>query len=128
MQTIHLSENETFPKPTIPLHHLVNQLVISLLPKASMLRSFIVNDVCRQIRVNTDQNILASVLGSVLYHSLLFSGDDCIHISAKSFGMVTLVHVRNSNWENEKLISERLSQIRPLAEKLGGCIHISNNR
>jgi hypothetical protein len=128
MHKTHLPESDNLTKTPVPLHHLVDKLVISLLPGATVSGSFIINDICRQLRVNTDPQVLASVLGSVLYHSILFSGDDCLRISAKSFGLVTLVHIRNSHSENEKLIAESLSQIRPLAEKLGGCIQISNNR
>ena len=111
----------------MPLHKLVDELLTSLLPRASALKSSIVNDINQDLQVNTDQNLLASVLGSLLYNTVSHSWSNQIKVSANVYGLVTYVRVRNNIRENENQLLENLSQIQPLAEKLGGSISITEN-
>lgn len=111
---------------SLPLRKLVDQLVVSLLPRTTELRTLIVNDISQELEVSTDQHILASVLCCLLYNTVTHSESNCIRISAKAFGYTTLVHVRNNCRENEMLIVV-INEARPLAEKLGGCISVTNN-
>ncbi len=122
------SNNPMETKDPIALHNLVDQLVWSLLPRAARQGSLIVNDVQQEMLVNTDRNMLASVLGSLLYNTVAHAENNCIHVSAKSFGRVTLVHVRNNCIRHDHAIASSLHQVQPLAEKLGGCVSISNNK
>jgi hypothetical protein len=112
---------------TQTLHKLVDQLVISLLPQTSELRSLIVNDVSQEIEIDTDQNLLATVLGDLLCDTVLNSWNNCIRISAKVYGYMTLVHVRNNFRESNSLALANFIQAQQLAERLGGCISITNN-
>jgi hypothetical protein len=111
----------------MPLHKLVDELLTSLLPRASALKSSIVNDINQELQVNTDQNLLASVLGSLLYNTVSHSWSNRIRVSANVYDLVTHVRVRNNIRENEKQLLDNLCQIQPLAEKLGGSISITDN-
>jgi hypothetical protein len=112
----------------IDLHKLADDLIISLLANTTKQRSFIVNDIHRELRVSADRGILSSVLSTLLYDTVAHTSDNCIHISAKAFGYITLIHIRNNNGDYDKAISVSLNQVQSLAEKLGGCIGITNNR
>lgn len=118
------------PKTQDPiiLHKLVDQLMQSLLPRAIQQRNLIVNDVQHEMLVSADKNMLASVLGSLLYDTVAHASNNCIRITAKSYGRITLIHVRNSENRDDRSIVSNLHQIQPLAEKLGGCVSVTNNR
>ena len=115
-------------KPVVALHQLVNQLVIGLLPRTVNKKSFIINDVQREMFVDADENILASVIGSVLNIAIVYTQNNCISISAKLYGDVTLVYVEDKVMRQNSAVFYSLYCIQPLAEKLGGSITISNNK
>ena len=125
-QTLPLDLNES--KPYATLRQLVDQLSLSLLPQTVQQKSLIVNDVQQEMFVNTDKNILASVLSSLLNITILHSQNNCIRVSAKLFGNITLVHVKNNDSSLDGAIAHRLKQIQPLAEKLGGCVAVTHNK
>jgi hypothetical protein len=117
----------TSPNDSLTLHKLANRLIISLLPRATFLKSIIVNDISTELHANADQELLASVLSCLLHSAIVYSPASCIRISAKAFGYVTLVHVRTNDPQEAEPFSESLNQLQPLAEKLGGCITVTNN-
>jgi hypothetical protein len=112
----------------IALHQIVDQLVLGLLPRTARQKSLIINDIKEQMFVSTDNNMVASVLGCLLNTTVDNTQNNCIRISAKLFGNITLVHVKNNDISHQAAITKSLSQIQPLAQKLGGCISITNNK
>lgn len=125
-QTMPLYQNE--PKHYSTLRQLVDQLSLCLLPQVVRQKILIVNDIQQELFVNTDKNILASVISSLLNITILHSQNSCIRVSAKYFGNITLVHVTNNDRSLEGVIAHSLKQIQPLAEKLGGCVEVTNNK
>ncbi|MGH2553266.1 MAG: hypothetical protein ACRDEB_06090, partial [Chitinophagaceae bacterium] len=107
---------------------LVDRLLIKLLPQTVQHRSFIVNDVEPGTLLNTDENMLTSVLSNLLNTTISHTQSNCIHVSAKFFGNIALIHLRDNDGGHDQAISDSLYQVEPLAEKLGGCITISNNK
>ncbi|MBS1917501.1 MAG: HAMP domain-containing histidine kinase [Bacteroidetes bacterium] len=120
-------------QPQIPsdaqfsLHKLADKLIVSLLPKTTLQKSIIINDIGDDLYTNADQQLLASVVSSLLDNAIQYVPSSCIRVSAKAFGYITLVHVRTSGPHLEELFAASLSSFQPIAEKLGGCITISNN-
>ncbi len=118
-------------KPTqkpVALHHLVDELLISLLPQTIRRKSFIVNDVKQEMLLSTDENILATVLSNLLDTTISHTQNNCIRVSAKFFGNITLIHVKDNDNRHDGAITNCMYQVEQLAEKLGGCITISNNK
>src|SRR5579871_2456614 len=109
------------------LHKLADKLIVSLLPKTTSQKSIIVNDIGEELFTNTDQQLLASVLSSLLDTAIQYAPASCIRVSAKAFGYITLVHVRTNEPHMEEIFAAPLDEFQKIAEKLGGCITISNN-
>ncbi len=110
------------------LGQLVDLLSINLLPQTAEHRNRIVNDIKQEMFVNTDKNILATVLNNLLNITIANSQNNSIHVSAKLFGNIILVHVKNNDNSLDQAITQSLKQIQPMAEKLGGCVAVTHNK
>jgi signal transduction histidine kinase len=112
---------------SLTLHKLTDRLITSLLPRATLSKSVIVNDINTELHANADQELLASVLSCLLHNAIVYSPASSIRVSAKAFGYITLLHVRTNDTQQSELFCGSLNQLQPLAEKLGGCITVTNN-
>jgi len=112
----------------VNLHQLVDQLMSTFLPRAVRQNSLILNHVEQQLPVVTDRNVLASVLGNLIYNTVALTNNDCIQVSAKTFSNITLIHIRKSDTCYEEEIMKSFQPIQTLAAKLGGCISVTSNK
>ena len=115
-------------KTIISLHHLVHELVTDVLPFAVKRRNLIINNVHSDLHVYVDEQQLVIILKKLLYHIVMNTQDNCIRVMAKSYNSITLVHVRNNDFSCEKMITNNLQQLEGIAEQLGGCLGITNNK
>lgn len=106
------------------LHELVEQLLDSLIPLAVKRGSFIVNDVPVSIRLYTDSNRLAHLIGELIGSCLQHQSNDCMTLSAKLFSSVILLHIKLNKPIQSAVFFNRLEELEPLAEEMGGCISI----
>ncbi|MBS1656254.1 MAG: HAMP domain-containing histidine kinase [Bacteroidetes bacterium] len=125
MQLANMSNNEKMVAAT-PLHQFVEKILNGLQSGISLQTSAIINDVHPDIQVTTDNEMLASVLSRLIHNSLTYSENSTIRISAKHYSALTLIHVKTSHAHSGITLS--VGQIQPLAEKIGGCISVSNNK
>jgi K+-sensing histidine kinase KdpD len=113
---------------TAPLHDLVSRLTESLTPAAMRNKSFIVNDVPHHISADVNEDLLASVLSKLMNVVIMNTGNSCIRITAKSYGNVVLLHVMDDGCLNYESISQNLTRIQSLAERLGGFVGFTSSR
>jgi hypothetical protein len=111
----------------MPLHNLVDELLFSLLPCANEMKSSIVNDINHELLLNTDKNLIGIVLGSILHHTIMHSWHNRIRVSARVYGLKTMINLKNNIKEDAKQVFNNLSQVRLLAEKFGANVHITDN-
>ena len=120
-------EAETLIVPT-SLHHLVDRLSMSLEPTARRNKNLILNnipeDICSEIHVS----MVASVLSRLMNIVILHTEDSRIRISAKTFGNVVLIHVKDDGCLNYDSISHKLAEIQSQAEKIGGFVGFTSYR
>jgi len=109
------------------LHQLIDQLLVTFLPRAVRQNSIILNQVQQELPVVTDKNVLASVLGNLIYNTVALTTNNCIKVSAKTYSNVTLIHIRKDDFCYEEEIEKSFQPIQALAEKLGGCISVSSS-
>ena len=119
-------ENE-FAQNQVALYLMISRISASSLPTATRKNSFIINDVPIDIQANTDEHMLATVFGSLLNTLITHTENSCIRISAKLYGKVVVLHLKESHRLNAASFSGNLRQIQQLAEKIGGTVSISNN-
>jgi len=112
---------------TKTLDQLVNLLATSALPAAVRRKSFIVNDVPERLAIEADENILASVLGSLLHTVVNHADNSCIRINAKENGNNILVNVKDSS-NNYYSLAGDLQQVQQLAQKMSGYVSVSDRK
>ena len=118
------------PKPTQvnKLNDVVDRLINTLLPKASINRSFFVNDIPDHLPLKKESPVITSVLGGLLSTIVSNAKDSCIWLSAKLYGNVVLVHVKNAHGFNPHAIQGQLQQLQTLAEKNRGTIGFTRHQ
>ena len=112
----------------ISLHSLVNEVVIEVLPFAVRRRTLIVNDVQPGLHVNINVQQLTTLLKNLLCNTIMNTQDDCIRVTAKAYGSITVVHVRNNDFRCEQIITNNLQDFEGIAEQLGGCLSVTKNK
>jgi hypothetical protein len=117
-----------FTQNHVALHLMVSRILASSLPSATRKNSFIINDVPGDLEANTDENMLATIFGSLLNTVITHTENCCIRISAKVYGKVVLLHLKETHRLNTPAFAFNLRQVQQLAEKIGGTVSISNNR
>jgi hypothetical protein len=116
-----------FTQSQVALHLMVSRISAGSLPSATRKNSFIINDVPADLHANTDENMLATVFGSLLNTVITHTENCCIRISAKLYGRVVLLQLKESSRLNSRAFADNLRQVQQLAEKIGGTVSISNN-
>lgn len=112
----------------IGLHKCVNQVITDFLPCAAAHSNKIINDVSPKMLVSTDKQTLTTVIARLLDTVLHNSQNNNIHVSAKLIGNITLIHIRSSNATYSDSIVSSMENTELQAEKIGGCLTISNSK
>jgi hypothetical protein len=112
----------------ISLQKCLNKVIADLKAGTIKQDDIIINDLPGELLVSTHKEILAEIIKYLVNTVVINSKNNIIHISAKLVGNITLMHIRNSHAEYSNDIAERLQGIESMAERLGGCVTISNNR
>jgi hypothetical protein len=113
---------------TVSLYDLVSHIADSHSPAAQRNKSFIVNDVPEDISIANNKDLVASVLSGLVKVVILHSQNSRIRIMAKSYGNVILLHVKDDGCVNYDSISQNLSRMQSLAERLGGFVGFTSYR
>lgn len=112
----------------VPLHELVNQLMTGLLPLVTGKKSFIINDVDRTFLLQTDENVLAFVVGNLLSGAVNSTENVCIRVEAVLFDDCIQIRVRNNGAHFHSTVANGFSHVVQAARQLGGSISIYNQQ
>ncbi len=126
MKTPLNSGNPAEPTTKKTLDQLVSILAAGSLPAAVRRKSFIVNDVPRAMFISADENLLATVLGTILHTVINHTENSCIRIAANVFDDIVYVQMQDSCSFSSDAVAGDLQQVQTLAQKMGG--HVSLNR
>lgn len=110
------------------LHELTDRLVSTLLPKATSNNSFFVNEIPDHLLLDTDPQMTASVLSGLLSAVVSYTKDSCIRLTAKIYGNVILMQVKESPGLNINAVEKEVSKLQPLAERMRGSVSITSQR
>lgn len=128
MKTAISRSNTPFEQSQVALHLMINQLAVSTMPSAARRRSFIMNDIPSEVYVRANAQKLAAVLGSLLNTVINQSSDSCIRVSAKPYGDVMLVHIKDLHNLNGRTFSVCLGQAQKMAATIGGTVTVNEYR
>jgi len=121
-----VSSTQTVAAEPVPLHRLIDQLMVGLLPLVTGKKSFIINDVDQTFQLWTDENLLAYVLGNLLSGAINGSDNVCIRVEAISNQEGVQIKVRNNGTHFYSTVSNGFSHVVQAARQLGGNISIYN--
>ncbi|WP_207511387.1 sensor histidine kinase [Longitalea luteola] len=117
---------QTVVTEPVPLHRLIDQLMVGLLPLVTGKKSFIINDVDQTFQVQADENLLAYVLGNLLSGAINGTENVCIRVEAVCNKEGVHVRVRNNGTYFYSTVSNGFSHVVQAARQLGGNISIYN--
>jgi hypothetical protein len=109
------------------LDQLVSLLAAGSLPAAVHRKSFIVNDVPRALSISADENMLATVLSSILQIVINHTENSCIRIAANVNDKIVNVQMQDSSSFNGNVIESDLKHVQTIANKMGGYLSINTN-
>jgi hypothetical protein len=122
--TYSLPVSESWPT----LRRLADRLMHSFHAIAGRNKSYFVNDIPDQLYIDTNSEIIASILSGLLAAVVNNAKESCIRISAKIYGNVILVHVKDYNSINYYPVENGLQELQSLAEQVGGCVSVTSQR
>jgi hypothetical protein len=128
MQATIIKLNPLEKRSTVALHELVTLLADSLAFAAVRNKSFILNDVPENIIIETDPDLVESALGKLLKMVIGHTENSCIRITAKTFGNVVLLHIKDDGCLCYDSMSQNLNSIQSLAERMGGYVGFTSFR
>ena len=109
------------------LYQLLDHVLINYLPSVTNRKSFIVNDINRDILVHADKKLLAFVLENILETALRYTKNDCIRISASSLKDTVLITLKENRQRSYFEMEEAIEELESLAKQTGGSITINSN-
>ena len=111
------------------LKSLVDELVKKSLPVAVRNQSLIVNNIPEKFTINTDENVVTKVVNGLLQAVINNARNSCIFVSAKMiYENMVEIFVKDNNSYHTYAIACGLQEVAPVAEKIGGRLHIMNQR
>jgi hypothetical protein len=113
---------------SVSLRQLVNQVMIDVLPRTLQQKCFIVNDVEKEVLVNNEKNILTDVISRLFRNTIVYTRDNCIHVSANLSGNTTWLNIDTNDTRHNWAITNSLRQVKSMTEKIDGCISVINNK
>ncbi len=118
----------TLSKPTETanhsLHSLVSKLSSGFIASTTDRRSLIINNVPDEIVVPGTGDLLATVIGSMLYNLIRHTEFCCIRIDAESTGFNTTIRLKTNRDLSKQYNSGFLNQVSVLAHVIGGIIEM----
>ena len=120
-------KNNFTPGP-VALHLMVSRISATSLTAATKKNSFIINDVPVDLHATTDEHMLATIFGSLLNSIITHTEGCCIRVSARLFGRVVLMHMKETHRVHTPGFAGNIRQLQQLAEKIGGSISISTEQ
>ena len=112
----------------ITLSEVANNLTDGFLPLARNNKSVIVNDIPEDLFIDTDIELVASIFAGLLAAVVKNAKESYIRLSAKLYGNVILLHIKDHNNFNYSPVENKVQQLLPLAEKIGGSVSVTSQR
>ena len=108
-----------------PLQQLAGSVMQKLLPDAVQNKNFFINDIPSNLAIEYNQDRVIAVLEGLLRTVLFHSRETCIRLSARQYGYVVVLDLKESGSINDYAMACGLPAVNGLAETIGGCLSIS---
>jgi hypothetical protein len=112
----------------ITLSELATNLSSGFMSLARTNKSVIINDIPEDLFIDTDIELVASIFAGLLAAVVKNAKESYIRLSAKVYGNVILLHIKDHNNFNYSPVENKVRQLLPLAEKIGGSVCVTSQR
>ena len=113
---------------TVPLRLIVGNMLSSIQSVAARRGSILVNDVSENFFVEVDEQKLSTLFCKLLDLVITHTSNTQIRISAKKFGEVTILYLKEKSRLNSPAFAVRLTEIQQLAENIIGQVSVTSYR
>lgn len=110
---------------TKSLHQIVNQLAGNLRLSAIKRNSFIINEVSTTLQIESNKNLLSSLVNQLLISVVDSSNQGCIRIGAKEYDDVIFITIKDNSGMLNGTLDSNLDNIKTLARKMYGTLTIN---
>ena len=107
------------------LNQLAGRVTGSLLSAAVNNKNFFVNDIPSDLPVSYNKEWLATVLSGMLSVVVNHAQNACIRLSARKYGYIIVLEIQQVGKIANYTRDQGLQQVEQLAEKIGGCLHMT---
>lgn len=107
------------------LKQLADSLASKLLPLAIRNQSFFVNEISKDISIDSNNESLTSVMSGLLAAVVRHAKDTCIRLTAKTNGGIVVFEIKESGCISSYAMACGLQDVQSMAEKIGGNLSIS---
>ena len=121
-----LTTVQKVPATHAGLRDLTDSLINTFVDKAGRSKSFFVNEIPHHLQLDTDPQMFASVFNGLIAAVVSYTSDSCIRMTAKVYGSVVLVKVKNSNSSNIYDIEAEVQKFKPIVESINGSVHVTS--
>lgn len=112
----------------VVLRMMVQQLTEDCLPVASQHQNIIVNNIPADLKITADQHQLAVMIGRLMNTALGYVRNSSLHISAKFYSNVMLIHFKGDVCLSDPAFEEQLKDIHEMAQAAGGMAGVTSYR
>jgi len=110
------------------LHELADFLISKFQREVASNKSIFINEIPAHLELRADKQLLSAILNGLFSVITTYSKDSSIRLSAKTRGNMVLIQVRESVSLNGAAVENRVSKLKPLAEKLRGSLGVTSRR
>lgn len=107
-----------------PLHQLLDRVSACFLPAARQNENFFINEVPRELYIDHNHEWVSSIISGMIAAANEMTKRTCIRFSAKKYGPVIVLELREAGKSQFAADDEQIGQIQALAEKIGGCLYV----
>ena len=107
------------------LRDLVNQLATSFTCRPGRPNIVFVNEVPDHLQLGTDAKVFASVFNGLLDAVFAYTKDSCIRATAKIYGNVILLKLKDSNNPHIDSMETEMKKLKPVAEMMRGSLNVT---
>ncbi|HSZ84692.1 MAG TPA: hypothetical protein VK787_01605 [Puia sp.] len=117
------STNSIYRNPK-SIFEIIKKLQAGLSPLSIQMKTIIINDADKNLRVFTDENILAFIIGSLMSNAVYSTYNCCIRVEASIIQSKILIRISNDGIFVYSHLMKSLHSIAQAAQKLKGHIYL----
>lgn len=106
------------------LHRMVSITASNLVKKSVEKRSFIVNEVPHEVLIETDEQVISTILNSLLATVIANSAFGCIRVKANEYDDIVCISIKDNGSLVNADFTDQMQEVQLLVKTLNGNVSI----